>query len=40
MQTVALSAKFQIVIPKLLRKQLPLTAGQKLEARVHEGAFN
>ena len=37
MQTVALSAKFQIVIPKLLRKQLHLTADQKLEARVHEG---
>ena len=37
MQIVALSPKFQIVIPKLLRKQLQLTAGQKLEARVHEG---
>ena len=37
MQTVALSPKFQIVIPKLLRTQLRLTAGQKLEARVHEG---
>lgn len=34
MTSVALSPKFQIVIPKDVRKTLKLFAGQRLEARV------
>lgn len=37
MTSVALSPKFQIVIPKDVRKALNLVAGQRLEARVVGG---
>ena len=31
MSTVTISPKFQVVIPKILREELGLTAGQKVE---------
>ncbi len=37
MTTISLSPKFQIVIPKALRKALHLVVGQQLEARVTDG---
>ena len=37
MPTIALSPKFQIVIPKSVRQSLNLVAGQRLEARVRDG---
>jgi len=37
MTTIHLSPKFQIVIPKAVRKALNLIAGQPLEARVTDG---
>lgn len=38
MTTVALSPKFQIVIPKAVREALKLVQGQRLEVRVQSGA--
>ncbi len=32
METVTLSPKFQVVIPKRIRERLGLTAGQKIQA--------
>ena len=37
MPTIALSPKFQIVIPKSVRQSLNLVAGQRLDARVRDG---
>lgn len=37
MTTIHLSPKFQIVIPKAVRKALNLIARQQLEARVSDG---
>jgi AbrB family looped-hinge helix DNA binding protein len=34
METVTVSPKFQVVIPKNLRRQLNIQIGQKLKARV------
>lgn len=34
METVIVSPKFQVVIPKNVRRQLNIQAGQKLKARV------
>jgi AbrB family looped-hinge helix DNA binding protein len=34
METVTVSPKFQVVIPKDLRRQLNIQIGQKLKARV------
>jgi len=34
METLTVSPKFQIVIPKALRRQLHIEVGQKLKARV------
>jgi AbrB family looped-hinge helix DNA binding protein len=35
METVTISPKFQIVIPKAIRERLGLTAGQKVQAIVY-----
>lgn len=37
MTSISLTSKFQIVIPKAVRKALHLVAGQQLEARVTDG---
>lgn len=37
MVEVALSPKYQIVIPKQIRRQLDLRSGQKIELLVKEG---
>jgi AbrB family looped-hinge helix DNA binding protein len=35
METVTLSPKFQVVIPKTIREQLGLTPGQKIQAILY-----
>lgn len=37
MNTVTLSPKYQIVIPKAIREQLQLNPGQKIEVIAHDG---
>jgi AbrB family looped-hinge helix DNA binding protein len=37
METVTISPKFQVVIPKRIRETLKLSAGQKVRAVVYEG---
>jgi AbrB family looped-hinge helix DNA binding protein len=37
METVTISPKFQVVIPKLVREQLHLVAGQKVQAVAYAG---
>lgn len=39
MTQVTISAKYQVVIPKEVRKQLPLKTGQKLSMVVKEGVI-
>ena len=36
METVTISPKFQVVIPKAIRARLKLTAGQKVQAIVYQ----
>lgn len=36
METVTISPKFQVVIPKAIRETLKLKAGQKVQAIVYE----
>ena len=36
MQTVTVSPKFQVVIPKKMRESLKLTPGQKVQALLYE----
>lgn len=37
METVTISTKFQVVIPKLIREQLGLSPGQKVQAVAYAG---
>jgi AbrB family looped-hinge helix DNA binding protein len=37
METVTISSKFQVVIPKRLREQLRLRPGQKVQVILYEG---
>lgn len=37
METVTISSKFQVVIPKLIREQLKLVPGQKVQAVAYAG---
>jgi len=37
MDTVALSPKFQVVIPKAVRRALGLQPGQRMQVRLHGG---
>jgi len=36
METVTISPKFQVVIPKAIREQLKLRAGQKVQAILYD----
>jgi AbrB family looped-hinge helix DNA binding protein len=36
METVTISPKFQVVIPKVIREKLSLSPGQKVQAIVYE----
>lgn len=40
MQTVKVSPKFQVVIPKKLREELQLKPGQELQVYVLDGAIH
>ncbi|MFN0206532.1 MAG: AbrB/MazE/SpoVT family DNA-binding domain-containing protein [Planctomycetota bacterium] len=37
METLTISPKFQVVIPKSVREKLELTPGQKVQVFLHEG---
>ena len=37
METVTISPKFQVVIPRRIREQLQLVPGQKVQAIVYDG---
>ena len=37
METVTISPKFQVVIPKAIREKLELAPGQKVQAILYEG---
>ena len=37
METVTISPKFQVVIPKSIREQLKLVPGQKIQAMAYDG---
>ncbi len=37
MQTVTVSPKYQVVIPKIIREAMQLRPGQKLKVIAHEG---
>ena len=37
METVTISPKFQVVIPKDIREKLKLRPGQKVQAILHDG---
>lgn len=37
MEQVTLSSKYQVVIPKVIRKSMKLNAGQKLEVVEYDG---
>lgn len=37
METVTISPKFQVVIPKAIREQLKLVVGQKIQAVAYNG---
>jgi len=37
METVTISPKFQVVIPKIIREQLKLVVGQKVQAIAYAG---
>lgn len=39
MKTVTVSSKYQVVIPKSVRKALGIRAGQKIQVVVYEGRF-
>jgi AbrB family looped-hinge helix DNA binding protein len=36
METLTISPKFQVVIPKAIRERLKLKAGQKIQAILHQ----